>query len=111
MFKGQPPRMDEAPSSPYESSPAHSNALGVMGVPPSNDLPSIGTFDSTQFRYDGSKDRLVKQTYSVFVETQEGRRKWHLGAFPVGANVLHSQHGRCSRVLLPRDRRSSGDRR
>lgn len=26
-------------------------------------------------------NRLVKQTYSVFVETRDGRKKWHLSAF------------------------------
>lgn len=31
--------------------------------------------------YPRFRNRLVKQTYSVFVETQEGRRKWHLGAY------------------------------
>ena len=27
--------------------------------------------------------RLIKQTYSVYVDTPTGRRKWHLGGFPM----------------------------
>lgn len=31
--------------------------------------------------YGTNKGVLVKQTYSVFVETPRGRRKWHLSEF------------------------------
>lgn len=33
-------------------------------------------FGRLSFRY---HNRLIKQTYSVYVETPDGRRKWHLG--------------------------------
>ncbi|KAL5528719.1 hypothetical protein ACEPAF_7856 [Sanghuangporus sanghuang] len=35
----------------------------------------------------GASYRLVKQTYSVFVETSQGRRKWHLTAYFIPATV------------------------
>ncbi|KAL5523487.1 hypothetical protein ACEPAG_7660 [Sanghuangporus baumii] len=40
----------------------------------------------------GASYRLVKQTFSVFVETSQGRRKWHLTAYFVPAIVgqLHT---------------------
>ncbi|KAI9571757.1 Gti1/Pac2 family-domain-containing protein, partial [Boletus coccyginus] len=34
-------------------------------------------------------DPLVKQTYSVWVETEKGRRKWHLTAYFTQATVDH----------------------
>ncbi|KAH8118932.1 Gti1/Pac2 family-domain-containing protein, partial [Phellopilus nigrolimitatus] len=44
-------------------------------------------FDSFTDSELGASYRLVKQTYSVFVETPSGRRKWHLTAYFVPATV------------------------
>lgn len=35
------------------------------------------TYDSSS-KYDPSRELLIKQTYTVFVETDKGPRKWHL---------------------------------
>ncbi|KIP01894.1 hypothetical protein PHLGIDRAFT_32392 [Phlebiopsis gigantea 11061_1 CR5-6] len=41
-------------------------------------LPEVGDAALFAAMY---QNRLIKQTYSVFVETPEGRRKWHLVAY------------------------------
>ncbi|KAF8070793.1 Gti1/Pac2 family-domain-containing protein [Lyophyllum atratum] len=46
----------------------------------SSDSSATSPLRSVQARGRG-RDNLVKQTYSVFVETSRGRRKWHLIAY------------------------------
>jgi hypothetical protein len=65
-------------------------------------------------------DPLVKQTYSVSVETDKGMRKWHLSMFPakravhrlmrVCSRLLHSSYGRSTwhNRLLSSSGRSCG---
>ncbi|GJE92769.1 Gti1/Pac2 family-domain-containing protein [Phanerochaete sordida] len=52
-------------------------------------LPDVGDAALYAAMY---HNRLIKQTYSVFVETQEGRRKWHLVAYcsPETGHHLHT---------------------
>ncbi|EKM54722.1 uncharacterized protein PHACADRAFT_146947 [Phanerochaete carnosa HHB-10118-sp] len=52
-------------------------------------LPDVGDAALYAAMY---QNRLVKQTYSVFVETQDGRRKWHLVAYcsPETGHHLHT---------------------
>ncbi|KAF9236365.1 Gti1/Pac2 family-domain-containing protein [Melanogaster broomeanus] len=40
-------------------------------------------------RHEPIRSCLVKQTYSVFVDTPRGRRKWHLIAYFIGETVDH----------------------
>ena len=56
------------------------------------------------------KERLVKQTYSVYVDTNRGRRKWHLSEFLYLCLVAADLHRLCSRVLHARNCRHPQDR-
>lgn len=47
--------------------------------------PDIG--GATEKQQSGDWDPLVKQTYSVWIETDNGRRKWHLTAYFTQATV------------------------
>ncbi|KAF8445057.1 Gti1/Pac2 family-domain-containing protein, partial [Boletus edulis BED1] len=51
---------------------------------PPADASHLGSYDKQPPR---DWDPLVKQTYSVWVETEKGRRKWHLTAYFTQATV------------------------
>jgi len=54
------------------------------------DMDGYGNMDgsaSSQLADMRASNRLVKQTYSVFVNTSQGRRKWHLTAYYVPSSL------------------------
>ncbi|KLO11747.1 hypothetical protein SCHPADRAFT_905772 [Schizopora paradoxa] len=54
------------------------------------DMDGYGSMDgsaSSQLADMRASNRLVKQTYSVFVNTSQGRRKWHLTAYYVPSSL------------------------
>ena len=50
--------------------------------PTANCLKSYHSGKSMEVKPPRDWDPLVKQTYSVWVETEKGRRKWHLSKRP-----------------------------
>ncbi|KAF8971096.1 Gti1/Pac2 family-domain-containing protein [Flammula alnicola] len=71
------------------------------------DVTTSDSSDTTTQRRRGLyRQRLTKQTYSVFVETPRGRRKWHLIAYfvPDTVHLLHSidDHPLLANLRVPR---------
>jgi hypothetical protein len=60
--------------------------------------PSDVFISAQYYRYDPMRSVLIKQTYTVYVNTRRGQRKWHLSGYPQLCPVYP---GNLISVILP----------
>ncbi|KAJ7212946.1 Gti1/Pac2 family-domain-containing protein, partial [Mycena pura] len=91
-----PSRVREVNTPPLSTSPTNQRDFLFYHERPPDDVdPGYDSETASQLGYSPShalfRENLIKQTYSVFVDTTHGRRKWHLIAYFTNDSVGYLQ--------------------